>query len=55
MYQFVVGGVKRMVEIFPIKRILGNPTYQENRNAKLVLLCKDAMKAASIGLWMIMR
>jgi hypothetical protein len=44
-----------MVEKVPINRILGNPAYLENRSGKLVLLCKHAMKAASIGFWIIMR
>jgi hypothetical protein len=55
MYQFVVGGVERMVEKVPINRILGSQANQENRSAKLVLLCKDAMKAASISLRIILR
>lgn len=44
-----------MVEKEPIKKIVGSQGYLENRSGKLVLLCKHAMKAASIGFWIIMR
>jgi hypothetical protein len=43
-----------MVEKEPIKKIVRSQGYLENRSGKLVLLCKNAMKAASIGFWIIM-